>query len=168
LNLLEQLYVIENQRLIIKNQGYIMKITLSILTMISVFLLYACSTSKQTTKTTDDAGNIITTPSGLKYQELVTGRGSNPRYGQKVTLHYIIKTESGDLIEDSYKMNQPMTFILGNNEVIQGIEEGVVTMKPGGKRRLYIPPELGFGGRKIRNIPANSNLIFEIELIKSE
>lgn len=145
-----------------------MKIILNILVIILVFLLYSCSSTQQARKTTDEAGNIITTTSGLKYQELVIGSGNNPRYGQKVTLHYIIKTESGDLIEDSYKMNQPMTFILGNNEVIEGIEEGIVTMKPGGKRRLFIPPELGFGGRKIRNIPANSNLIFEVELLKSE
>lgn len=133
-----------------------------------ILLLFACSSPRQTQNISSEAGNIVTTPSGLRYQELVLGNGSNPRYGQKVTLHYIIKTETGDLIEDSYKMNQPMTFILGNNEVIQGIEEGVVTMKPGGKRRLFIPPDLGFGGRKIRNIPANSNLIFEVELIKSE
>lgn len=141
---------------------------INIFLVFSLALVIACSSSKQTTSTTIETGNIITTPSGLKYQDLTLGSGTNPRFGQKVTLHYIIKTESGELIEDSYKLNQPMTFILGNNEVIQGIEEGVVTMKPGGKRRLFIPPDLGFGGRKIRNIPANSNLIFEVELIKSE
>ncbi len=145
-----------------------MKNIFNILAFISILLVYACSTPRQTTQTTEVASNIITTPSGLRYQDLVLGSGNNPRFGQKVTLNYIIKTEDGELIEDSYKMNQPMSFILGNSEVIQGIEEGVVTMKPGGKRRLFIPPELGFGGRKIRNIPANSNLIFEIELVKSE
>lgn len=139
-----------------------------ILSIISIFVLLACRTTKQTAVTIQEGENIITTPSGLKYQDLVPGSGSNPRFGQRVTIHYIIKTETGELIEDSYKLNQPMTFKLGEGEVIQGIEEGVVTMKPGGKRRLYIPPDLGFGGRKIRNIPANSNLIFDIELIKSE
>ncbi len=142
-----------------------MKILASFILFV-ILLFSGCSSQKQTVKQGDS--NLTTTQSGLRYQDLKAGSGSSPTVGQKVTIELVITDENGNVIEDSYKAKRPVVFVMGKDEAITGLEEGISTMKPGGKRKLFIPPELGFGSRSIKNLPANSNLIMEVELLKVE
>lgn len=114
------------------------------------------------------AGAAVTTPSGLKYTDLVVGTGPSPRAGQTAVVHYTGTLVNGTKFDSSVDKGQPYSFVLRSNppSVIQGWDEGVATMKVGGKRRLEVPPALGYGpaGRPPR-IPANSTLLFDIELL---
>ena len=108
----------------------------------------------------------ITTPSGLKYTDLVVGTGAQPKAGQTVMVHYTGWLTNGQKFDSSKDRNQPFSFTLGKQQVIAGWDEGLSTMKVGGKRRLTIPPDLGYGARGAGNvIPSNATLIFEVELI---
>ena len=116
------------------------------------------------TRRGSQAPNEVTTASGLKYQDLKVGDGPSPKMGQTVSVHYIGRLENGTEFNNSHKMGRPIDFKLG--EVIQGWNEGLQTMKVGGKRRLWSPSKLAYGraGRPPA-IPPNSNLDFEIELL---
>ena len=116
------------------------------------------------TRRGSQAAPEITTASGLKYQDLKVGDGVTPTMGQTVTVHYIGRLENGKEFNNSYTLGKPIDFKLG--QVIEGWNEGLQTMKVGGKRRLWIPSKLAYGpaGRP-PNIPPNANLDFEIELL---
>jgi peptidylprolyl isomerase len=109
---------------------------------------------------------VIKTDSGLKYKELKIGEGNYPQKGDKVIVHYTGKLEDGTVFDSSLDRNVPFEFTLGQGRVIKGWDEGLVTMKIGGKRMLIIPPALGYGSKGAGDrIPPNSTLIFEIELL---
>jgi len=108
---------------------------------------------------------MITTASGLKYLDLVEGNGDSPKKGQKVKVHYVGTLENGNKFDSSVDRGQPFEFTIGVGQVIKGWDEGVATMKVGGKRKLVIPANLGYGERTLPQIPANSTLIFEVELL---
>ena len=113
------------------------------------------------------AGSEITTASGLKYIDEKVGDGPSPKAGQTVTVHYIGTVPStGKEFENSYKRRQPADFKIGVGEVIKGWDEGLMTMKVGGKRKLIIPGDLAYGkfGRP-PDIPPNATLEFVIELL---
>lgn len=106
------------------------------------------------------------TDSGLKYEDLVEGDGEQASAGQRVSVHYTGWLLEGDKFDSSLDRNQPFDFSLGKGMVIQGWDEGVAGMKVGGKRRLTIPPQLGYGQRGAGGvIPPNATLIFEVELL---
>jgi len=108
----------------------------------------------------------ITTDSGLIYLDLTTGEGQEATPGSTVTVNYTGTLENGDQFDTSIG-RAPFSFPLGAGRVIKGWDEGVAGMKVGGKRKLTIPPELGYGSRGAGNvIPANATLIFEVELLK--
>ena len=109
--------------------------------------------------------NPTVTASGLKYQDEVVGTGDSPKTGQRVTVHYTGTLTNGTKFDSSLDRGQPFTFTIGMGQVIKGWDEGVATMKVGGKRILYIPAALGYGSRANGPIPANSDLIFEVELL---
>ena len=117
------------------------------------------------TRNNPSAGPETTTASGLKIQDLRVGDGESPKPGQTISVNYVGKLESGKEFDDSYKKGGPVDFRIGVAEVIKGWDEGVMGMKVGGKRRLFVPSKLGYGAIPRPNIPANSNLIFEIELL---
>lgn len=109
----------------------------------------------------------VTTPSGLRYVDLVTGSGASPEPGQSVTVHYTGTLEDGTKFDSSVDRVQPFVFQIGMGRVIKGWDEGVMTMKIGGKRKLIIPAALGYGARGAGGgrIPPNATLIFEVELL---
>lgn len=112
------------------------------------------------------AGNEVTTASGLKYSEMVVGNGASPKQGQVVSVHYTGWLTDGKKFDSSVDRGQPFEFTLGVGQVIKGWDEGVSTMKIGGKRKLTIPAALGYGGRGAGGaIPPNATLIFEVELL---
>jgi len=116
------------------------------------------------TRRGSQANNEVTTASGLKYQDLRVGDGASPKMGQSVTVHYIGRFENGKEFNNSYTGGKPIDFKLG--QVIQGWNEGLQSMKVGGKRKLWIPSRLAYGpAGKPPTIPPNSNLEFEIELL---
>lgn len=111
---------------------------------------------------------VITTKSGLKYVEQKAGDGKEAKAGDTVSVHYTGTLTNGKKFDSSRDRNEPFRFNLGAGKVIKGWDEGVAGMKEGGKRKLIIPPDLAYGNRDVGNglIPANSTLIFEVELIK--
>jgi peptidylprolyl isomerase len=109
-----------------------------------------------------------TTASGLRYEDLVPGTGASAQNGQTVVVHYRGRLTSGTVFDESRPRGQPFKFKLGAAQVIKGWDEGVATMKVGGVRRLVVPPDLGYGDRPQAKIPANSTLVFDVELLGLE
>jgi len=108
----------------------------------------------------------IKTPSGLTIEDLVVGTGDAASAGQKVSVHYTGWTTDGKKFDSSKDRGEPFVFPLGKGHVIKGWDEGVAGMKVGGKRKLTIPPNLGYGTRGAGGvIPPNATLLFEVELL---
>lgn len=119
------------------------------------------------TKRGDDLAEPITTASGLQYIDLVEGTGAMPQSGQRVTVHYTGTLEDGVKFDSSRDRSRPFSFTIGVGQVIKGWDEGVSTMRVGGRRQLIIPPELGYGERGAGGvIPPNATLIFDVELLR--
>lgn len=107
------------------------------------------------------------TDSGLKYEDLEEGTGAEAEAGKEVTVHYTGWLVDGTRFDSSLDRNQPFSFALGKGQVIRGWDEGVQGMKVGGKRKLTIPPQLGYGARGAGGvIPPNATLVFEVELLE--
>lgn len=99
-------------------------------------------------------------------EDIKVGDGAEAKSGNSVTVNYTGTLTDGTKFDSSLDRNQPFTFVLGDGEVIAGWDQGVAGMKVGGKRKLTIPPSLGYGDRATGKIPANSTLIFEIDLLE--
>jgi peptidylprolyl isomerase len=111
-------------------------------------------------------GEEITTATGLKYIDVLVGTGDTPLTGDTVVVNYTGWTQAdGKKFDSSVERTSPFTFPLGQSRVIAGWDEGVATMKVGGKRRLIIPAELGYGAQGQGSIPPNATLVFDIELL---
>ncbi len=109
----------------------------------------------------------VTTASGLQYTDLVEGTGAMPKPGQRVTVHYTGTLEDGTQFDSSRDRGRPFTFQIGVGQVIKGWDEGVGTMRVGGRRQLVIPPDLGYGSRGAGGvIPPNATLLFDVELLR--
>ncbi len=116
--------------------------------------------------TTSSSAHVVTTASGLKYEELRLGTGPSPQTGQIAVVHYTGWLTNGTKFDSSVDRGAPFEFPLGQGRVIKGWDEGVATMKVGGKRKLMIPPDLGYGARGAGNvIPPNAELVFDVELL---
>lgn len=107
----------------------------------------------------------ITTDSGLQYLEIIAGDGSTPEIGNIIELNYVVSLTDGTEIYNTYTVNQPETAVLGRNQLLPGWEEGVGLMKAGGKAKLVLPSNLALGEEGAGNIPPNSQLIMEVELL---
>ncbi len=107
----------------------------------------------------------LTTESGLQYVEKTAGDGASPQEGDVITMHFTGTLPDGTVFGDSYGNDQPVTVIFGREQLLPGWEEGVGLMKEGGQAQLIIPPELGFGDQPAGTIPANSQIILDVELL---
>jgi peptidylprolyl isomerase len=123
--------------------------------------LAACgggSSSTPTAAAPTGGGSLVTL-------DLVVGTGATAVAGDTVTVNYVGTLTNGTKFDSSYDRGQPYTFLLGVGRVIAGWDQGVAGMKVGGKRRLTIPPSLGYGNQAVGSIPPNSTLIFDVELL---
>ena len=116
------------------------------------------------------AGKTMTTQSGLKITDTKVGDGATPKTGQTCVMHYTgwlyENGAKGKKFDSSVDRGEPFEFAIGTHQVIRGWDEGVATMKVGGKRTLIIPPELGYGARGAGGvIPPNATLVFDVELL---
>ena len=109
---------------------------------------------------------IVETATGLGYVDLVEGTGQRPKTGDSVSVHYTGWLKSGQKFDSSHDRGQPFVFPIGRGRVIKGWDEGVASMRVGGKRKLVIPAHLGYGDRGAGAvIPPGATLIFEVELL---
>ncbi len=109
---------------------------------------------------------MVTTASGLKYLDEAVGNGASPSKGNLVVVHYTGTLENGNKFDSSLDRKEPLSFVIGVGQVIKGWDEGVMGMKVGGKRKLIIPPNLGYGSAGAGGvIPPNATLLFDVELL---
>ncbi len=109
----------------------------------------------------------VTTESGLKYVDLTVGTGREAAAGNHVSVHYTGWLTNGTKFDSSVDRRDPFSFPIGAGKVIRGWDEGVAGMKVGGKRKLTIPPQLGYGARGAGGvIPPNATLVFDVELLE--
>lgn len=112
---------------------------------------------------------VVTTKSGLKYVDIVVGKGAVPKPGQFVSVHYTGWLTNGKKFDSSRDSGRPYRFRLGMRKVIPGWDEGIATMHVGGKRKLTIPPNLAYGASGFADaIPPNATLLFDVELVGIE
>jgi len=112
-----------------------------------------------------DADGTATMASGLKYKDIVEGTGESPKPGKLVTVHYTGTFPDGEKFDSSVDKGPPYKFVIGSGRVIKGWDEGIMTMKVGGKRKLIVPPDLAYGANGRDGIPPNATLLFEVELL---
>jgi peptidylprolyl isomerase len=111
--------------------------------------------------------DLVTTSSGLQYTDETVGTGASPAKGKTVVVHYTGTLEDGTKFDSSKDRNKPFSFTIGVGQVIKGWDEGVMSMKVGGKRKLVIPSDLGYGSRGAAPvIPGGATLHFDVELLE--
>ncbi len=130
-------------------------------------VVWKAGDKKQETKSTASEKSMEPTAqqAELKIEDIKIGEGKEVKKGDTVVMHYKGTLTDGKQFDSSYDRGEPFETVIGVGQVIKGWDEGVPGMKIGGKRRLTIPPEMGYGARGAGSIPPNSTLIFEVELI---
>jgi FKBP-type peptidyl-prolyl cis-trans isomerase len=151
----------------------------SLIVVASLVMASSCTKKSDETKAPDTANSqsnagsmqasspaAMTSTPKVDIQDTVTGKGAEAVNGKAVTVHYTGTLKDGTKFDSSVDRKEPFTFTLGAGQVIKGWEQGIVGMKVGGKRKLTIPPELAYGANAVGAIPANSTLIFDVELLE--
>ena len=137
-----------------------------IIAIVIVLALAASAIAYLITKRSGSTGSEVTTASGLKYTDIVEGTGPSPTTGQTLSVHYTGTLQNGTKFDSSRDRGTPMQFRFGLDPMIKGWDEGISTMKVGGRRKLIVPPNLAYGsGGRPPNIPGNSTLLFDLELV---
>lgn len=138
-----------------------------IIILVALVALTACTPKLNKTKTTVNTNNSNTTVMAqVDIKTTQAGSGAEAKAGDKVTVHYVGTLTNGTKFDSSRDSGRPFSFVLGTGAVIKGWDIGVAGMKIGETRILTIPPELGYGSQAIGTIPANSTLVFEVELLE--
>jgi FKBP-type peptidyl-prolyl cis-trans isomerase len=157
-----------------------MKKHLLIAALATIVMASACTKKEEvktteTTNTTQAAATPVSADASaaanaaapkVEMQDTVVGKGAEAVNGKSVTVHYTGTLKDGTKFDSSVDRKEPFTFTLGAGQVIKGWEQGIQGMKVGGKRKLTIPPELAYGANAVGAIPANSVLIFDVELLE--
>ncbi len=134
--------------------------------LLTAILVVGCSSGPRTYPGEPTTMEKKSLPSGLSYMEIKEGTGEQARAGQQVTVHYTGYLTNGQKFDSSVDRGKPFTFTLGTGQVIKGWDQGVEGMKVGEKRKLIIPPDLGYGSRGAAGvIPPNAELVFDVELL---
>ena len=142
----------------------------SVLTTITFAMTLVAGLSAAPAANAQTVGKPVTTPSGLQIIDSKVGTGASPKPGQTCVMHYTgwlyENGQKGKKFDSSVDRNEPFEFPIGQRKVIAGWDEGVASMKVGGKRTLIIPPALGYGARGAGGvIPPNATLMFDVELL---
>jgi FKBP-type peptidyl-prolyl cis-trans isomerase len=147
---------------------------------IAVIAMVGCNQSEKSSSASNESASAVTTdngtptpaaagevmlPNGLKYVELKVGDGALAESGKNVSVHYTGWLVDGTKFDSSVDRNEPFNFRLGTGAVIRGWDEGVKGMRVGGKRKLTIPADLGYGAQGAGPIPPNATLVFDVELL---
>lgn len=143
-------------------------IRIALLALVGLGLACLASEAKDNPKDKEKTEKkVTTTKSGLKYTDEKEGAGDRAQEGDTVEVHYTGWLKDGTKFDSSVDRGKPFSFKLGKGQVIKGWDEGVAGMRVGGKRKLIIPPELGYGKRGAGNvIPPDAELTFDVELLK--
>jgi FKBP-type peptidyl-prolyl cis-trans isomerase len=150
-----------------KKTALIIIIIILILTAFGVYVWLKPAPIKEETQSQNQEMPQSQNIQGMKIETLQEGSGEECKTGDAVVVNYVGTLEDGTKFDSSIDRGETFSFTLGENKVIQGWELGVLGMKTGEKRKLTIPPELGYGNQAIGNIiPANSTLIFEVDLVE--
>ena len=145
------------------NTNTLIIIGIIILVLLVVYFMFGRN-SQNTMKQSQNTP-APTQPVGLKIEDVQVGTGKEVKKGDTVVIHYNGTLTNGTKFDSSYDRGQPFETQIGVGQVIEGWDLGVVGMKVGGKRKLIIPPDLGYGANAVGPIPANSTLIFDVELV---
>ncbi len=141
--------------------------SISLILGFGLLMITGCGNKPEADSAASLTGKEITTESGLKYVDRILGTGTMPEAGQTIVVHYTGRLEDGTKFDSSLDRGQPFVFQVGFGKVIKGWDEGLLTMRVGGKRTLTIPPHLAYGERGAGNvIPHNATLVFEVELLE--
>lgn len=136
-------------------------IVAAIVLILGGYFIYQRSNKGQAT--TNNNSNIV---QGVKIDILKQGNGPEAKNGDTISVHYTGTFENGTKFDSSLDRGEPFSFVLGVGQVIQGWDVGVLGMKIGEKRKLTIQPEMGYGAQDVGPIPANSTLVFEVEMLE--
>lgn len=137
-----------------------------IVSVLFIFKIIPFELPGQTKAVVTEQTNPTASGGELKIEDTVVGTGDAVKSGDTIVIHYKGTLEDGTQFDSSYDRGAPFETKIGVGEVIQGWDEGVIGMKTGGKRTLTIPPSLGYGDQAVGTIPANSTLIFDVELVE--
>lgn len=145
-----------------KTRGWIVQVAL----LLSLDASLMAADNERMKETKPMAEQTVTTESGLMYLDMTVGTGRQAELGDTASVHYTGWLADGKKFDSSVDRKEPFSFRLGAGQVIKGWDEGVMGMKIGGKRKLTIPPQLGYGSRGAGGvIPANATLTFDVELL---
>lgn len=134
--------------------------------LLPALCLAAPACDRPATAAKKKSDRAVVTASGLQYEDLVVGKGAPAEAGDLVEVHYTGWLTDGKEFDSSRRRNEPLQFRLGEPGIIEGWQQGVAGMKVGGKRKLWIPPDLAYGKTGKGPIPPNAELVFEIELLR--